>query len=259
MLCCITFSDTEGEDSYKEKAAELALALNLPLGGSGTFDSRYALHYSKAGLQLLSHPSLKQNPIQVDFSQGKLAHRLLQAEPKQGLAKALGLKKGYLPTVIDATAGLGADSFIMSRLGCTVTLLERSPIVAALLQDGLRRGFENRELNSLIQRMTLHQAQAEDFLAILPTNKLPQVIYLDPMYPYERAQTALNKKEMRVLRELVGGDLDSAKLLEIALEKALKRVVIKRPKKAPLIGSMSPSYIVKGKSTRYDVYLISPI
>jgi len=255
MLCCVTCADP----NLQEKAQALARHLNLTFYAQELFASRYALNLSEAGLQLESHPSLRQNPIKVDFTSGKMGHRLAQAEPKQGLAQALGLKKGYRPTIIDATAGLGGDSLVISRLGCSLTLIERSPIIAALLADGLERARASEALQEIVNRMTLIVEDASHFISCLPENSYPQVIYLDPMYPDDVETKALNKKEMRVLKELVGPDLDSQKLLEISLKRCLKRVVVKRPKLARVIGNMSPTYVVKGKSTRYDVYLISPI
>ncbi len=81
----------------------------------------------------------------------------------------------------------------------------------------------------------------------------PQVIYLDPMFPH-RDKSALVKKEMRVFRPLVGDDLDAPALLEAALALATHRVVVKRPRKAPIIDGPKPSHGLEGKSSRYDIY-----
>jgi len=51
---------------------------------------------------------------------------------RQPLARALGRKARR---VVDATAGLGQDSFLIASLGPTVLALERSPIIAALLAE----------------------------------------------------------------------------------------------------------------------------
>ena len=60
---------------------------------------------------------------------------------------------------------------------------------------------------------------------------------------------------MRVLREVVGDDLDAEKLLEAALQVAKKRVVVKRAKLAPTLTEKKPDVIFMGKSSRFDVYL----
>ncbi|MCT1282181.1 class I SAM-dependent methyltransferase, partial [Pseudomonas aeruginosa] len=81
----------------------------------------------------------------------------------------------------------------------------------------------------------------------------PQVIYLDPMFPH-RDKSALVKKEMRLFRPLVGDDLDAPALLQAALALASHRVVVKRPRKAPIIEGPKPGYSLEGKSSRYDIY-----
>ena len=74
----------------------------------------------------------------------------------EAVAKAVGIKKEYLPDVIDATAGLGRDAFVLAALGCHVRMLERHPVVAALLDDGLQRGYQDAEIGPWLQeRMSL--------------------------------------------------------------------------------------------------------
>lgn len=161
--------------------------------------------------------------------------------------------------MVDATAGLGRDAFILASLGARVTMIERSPVLAALLEDGLRRLEADTALSALVQLRLVHanaiawlQQQATD-----PAHR-PQVVYLDPMYPH-RSKSALVKKEMRALRALVGDDDDAAQLLQAARQCALQRVVVKRPKGAPLLDANRPSGNVQSKNTRYDIYPASPL
>ena len=74
------------------------------------------------------------------------------------------------------------------------------------------------------------------------------------MYPH-RHGSALNKQTLRTIRSLVGGDPDGADLLETALVKAENRVVVKRPRKAPLLSAIQPSHVIAMKNSRFDVYL----
>jgi 16S rRNA (guanine1516-N2)-methyltransferase len=118
-------------------------------------------------------------------------------------------------------------------MGCRVTLLERSPAIAALLADGLERAAASPALAHLIrERISLHHTDAVQWLEAAPPEARPHVVYLDPMYP-ERHKSALVKKAMRVFRDLVGDDPDAAVLLEAALGRARRRVVVKRPRRAP--------------------------
>jgi len=68
------------------------------------------------------------------------------------------------------------------------------------------------------------------------------------------------KKEMRLIREIVGVDADAARLMQVALDTAQSRVVLKWPLRAdPLPGLPKPSHQISGKSTRYDVFVKAKI
>jgi 16S rRNA (guanine1516-N2)-methyltransferase len=197
------------------------------------------------------------NSISIDFLSAQLNYRKQRGGGrKQLIAKAVGIKSGYRPKIIDATAGLGIDAFILASLGCEVTMLERSPIIGALLEDGLLRAKEQLESSNI--KLNLVIADAREFLTTLSPKQYPDVIYLDPMYP-ERRKSALNKKNMRMLRDIVGEDLDSWELLAVAIKVATKRVVVKRPRLAPAIAppkaDIKPDIVYRGKSCRFDVYV----
>jgi len=198
--------------------------------------------------------------VHIDFVHGKLGHRRQFGGGRgQALAKAIGMKHGNNPSIVDATAGLGRDAFILASLGAQVTMIERSPILTALLEDGLQRLAAEPELSGIAkQQLHLVQANAIEWLQQQTENTAnrPEVIYLDPMYPH-RSKSALVKKEMRALRALVGADEDAGLLLQAARQCALKRVVVKRPKGAPFVDNSKPSGNVQSKNTRYDIYPVS--
>jgi 16S rRNA (guanine1516-N2)-methyltransferase len=200
-------------------------------------------------LVLFSKNDKKQKPICVDFVEGKMGYRH-RVGGKELIARAVGIKKNQPLTIIDATAGLGRDAFILASLGCEIILLERSSLMADLLEDGLRRGSENSMIKNIISRMTLVRGDANASL----NNLVADVVYLDPMYPH-REKTALVKKDMRILREYLGDDDDANYLLNKALESAKKRVVVKRSKHAEYLNSMTPQLSMEGKSSRFDIYL----
>ncbi|ANI30523.1 methyltransferase [Yersinia entomophaga] len=203
-------------------------------------------------LRKLDEPKL--GGIFVDFVSGTLAHRRRFGGGRgEAVAKAVGIKKGYLPNVVDATAGLGRDAFVLAALGCKVRMLERNPVVAALLDDGLRRGYQDPEIGGWLQeRMTLLHASSLTALADLDPR--PEVVYLDPMYPH-RQKSALVKKEMRVFQSLVGADEDADGLLAPARALATKRVVVKRPDYAEPLAGVPAQAAITTKSHRFDLYL----
>lgn len=195
----------------------------------------------------LSELTTRTKPLYVDFAAGAPARRAA-ARGLEPLARAAGLKGGHRPYVVDATAGLGQDALVLAAAGCEVTLFERSPVVAALLADGLRR---LAAVSELAERLVLYHGDAAELLRTLALP--PEVVYLDPMYP-QGGKSAAKRKSMRMFRELVGDDADAGALLEAALSVALKRVVVKRPLKAEPL-KPKPSAQLKGRTTRFDIYL----
>lgn len=194
-------------------------------------------------------------PVFVDFTSGALAHRRRFGGGRgQPLARAVGIKPGCTPTVLDATAGLGRDAFVLASIGCEVTLCERAPALAALLIDAIERARTDPEVAAIAARMHACWIDAREWLVALPEPRRPDVIYLDPMYPPSRS-SALVRKEMRAVQRLVGPDLDSASLLTLALSHAGRRVVVKRPGAAPALQGPAPSTCIRSKKTRYDVYV----
>lgn len=190
----------------------------------------------------------------VDFVGGAVGHRFRSGEGRgQALPKAAGFTKGKTPKIVDATAGLGRDAFLLASLGAEVTLIERSPDMHRFLEDGLERAkAEGGVYAEIVARMTLLHGDSIELLKTLS----PEVVIIDPMHP-PRHNTALVKKEMRVLREVVGSDPDQTELMEIALANAKKRVVLKWPLRAdPMLGIRKPSHQIMGKNTRYDVFMI---
>lgn len=193
----------------------------------------------------------------VDFVGGVVGHRFRSGEGRgQALAKAVGLSRGVTPDIVDATAGLGRDAFLLASLGARITLIERSAAMHDLLAEGLDRArAEGGRYAETVGRMTLLHG---DSCSLLPRLD-PQVVLVDPMHP-PRNNTALVKKEMRLIREIVGTDPDAAQLMQVALESARNRVVLKWPLRAdPMPSLPRPSHQIKGKSTRYDVFVKAKI
>ena len=212
-----------------------------------------ALVMTATHLELRKRDEPKLGGIYVDFVEGAMAHRRRFGGGRgEAVAKAVGIKGSYLPDVIDATAGLGRDAFVLASLGCRVRMLERHPVVAALLDDGLQRGYQSAEIGGwLRERLTLLHVSSLD--ALTEISEKPDVVYLDPMYPHKQ-KSALVKKEMRVFQTLVGADNDADGLLAPARRLANKRIVVKRPDYAPPLAGVATQSAVVTKSHRFDIY-----
>ena len=216
-------------------------------------DALMALVLTAERLELRKRDEPKLGGIFVDFVSGAMAHRRKFGGGRgEAVAKAVGIKSGYLPSVVDATAGLGRDAFVLASVGCRVRMLERNPVVAALLDDGLRRGYQDAEIGDWLQER-LQLIHASSLTALSDITPRPDVVYLDPMFPHKQ-KSALVKKEMRVFQSLVGPDEDADGLLEPARLLATKRVVVKRPDYAPPLGGVETHNAVVTKGHRFDIY-----
>lgn len=220
-------------------------------------DNPMALVLTPQHLELRKRDEPKLGGIFVDFIAGAMAHRRKFGGGRgEAVAKAVGIKGGYLPDVVDATAGLGRDAWVLAAVGCRVRMLERHPVVAALLDDGLQRGYADPDIGGwLRERLTL--IHASSLTALDDIRPRPQVVYLDPMYPH-RQKSALVKKEMRVFQSLVGADTDADGLLAPARRLATRRVVVKRPDYAPPLAGQATQAAVVTKSHRFDIYPGTP-
>jgi 16S rRNA (guanine1516-N2)-methyltransferase len=248
----------------RSRAAELALRLGVPLQILPDFHrktlKRLASSLSLAlmvgddvSLQTFDQMPLP-GPVRVDWADGQTLWRLQHGGGRgEMLAKACGIKGACLPKVVDATAGFGRDSLLLAWLGCQVTMLERSPLVRALLEDGWTRALAEPLLADTLARMTLVFEDSAAWLSKVEAER-PDVVYLDPMFP-SREKAAKVKVNMQVFHLAVGADPDADALLEPALKAAGKRVVVKRPRLAEPLAGKAPSLVLEGESSRFDVYM----
>ncbi len=240
----VLVTELSGDASASALAQELKIPL-VQLADSSQF--RYLLVPSPQGLRLCDSHNPRVRPLSVNASW--LAAQVGAISRRQPLARAVGRRAH---NIVDVTAGFGDDALLLAAIGYRVTAIERCPIVGALLRDGIMRACADSKLAGLLdQRLTLVIGEARELLPGL--DPMPDTIYMDPMFPPKRKRSALARKSVRVLRELVGDDEDAPQLLQLCLRQAKHRVVVKRPHyAAPLMAKPSLSY--SGKLVRYDIY-----
>ena len=222
-------------DDLKAFAQILANQLNLPV------DNQLLprLSFTADTLVLLME---KFSPLFVDFNNSQWKKRK-EAGKKQGLVRACKPAKGL--RILDVTAGWGRDAAVLANFGAEVCMLERQPVMAALLADGLRR------LSTSSMALSMVNVDAKVYLQALEPMDYPDVIYIDPMHPL-RQKSALVKKDMQALQQLIGADNDARELLELAIPKTRQRVVVKWPQK--LLPLIPPQFSINGETIRFDVY-----
>jgi 16S rRNA (guanine1516-N2)-methyltransferase len=260
----VSYATPESLPAAKAWAARLGYALLDDPTSVAAQNYAYVLVQTPRYLGIMTpcQPGKKPHlPFYIDFLSGKMLHRARQASlRKEALARALGCHPREGRVIIDATAGLGRDSFILASLGFKMVLLERSPIVYALLYDALNRArHDPRTCRAADEtKMQLVLAESTQWLAQSPPPSCADIIYLDPMFA-EKQKSASSKKEISLLRDLLGTGDEQAnhELLKAALACAANRVVVKRHRLAAslTVDGKGPHFNLKGKSCRFDVYL----
>ncbi|MBL7479090.1 class I SAM-dependent methyltransferase [Legionella bononiensis] len=184
--------------------------------------------------------------LSADFSASTWNKRRSEGK-KQGLIRAC--KPAQAVKILDATAGWGRDAAILASFGAQVVMLERNPIMAALLSDAISH---QNDLDKQKLKVSLYAADARLYLNNLADNDFPDVIYIDPMHP-QRNKSALVKKDMQVLQQMIGTDEDALDLMQVAISHAKQRVVVKWPQKVKAL--LEPDTSIEGKTVRFDVYI----
>lgn len=236
-------------------ARDLAAHLNLPFSADTLPAPALMLVVQGAERYLKLSGPRAPGPVAVDFGAGSMRHRR-RGGANELLGRAAGLNTLRRLRVLDATAGLGRDAFVLADLGAEVLLCERQPVVAELLRAGLAAASSSEDdwLRSVAGRMALVEGDARE-------QELPllDVIYLDPMFP-GREKSAAVKKEMALFQRLLDDSQDhGAAPLDWALGQAVSRVVVKRSLRAPELGARSASHCIRGKAVRYDVYVLKKL
>ena len=178
------------------------------------------------------------------ISGGHLQHEiLLKAAKPEGGEKA-----------VDATAGLGEDSFILAAGGYEVEMFEHNPVTFSLLNDALIRARKDPKLKDIAKRMSLKEGDSKELLSGLTYS--PDLIYLDPMFP-EKKKSAETKKKLQVLHRIELPCSDENELLKAAISSKPKKIIIKRPPDGDFLGGMRPTYSIERKAVRFDCIALS--
>lgn len=200
----------------------------------------------------LTRPDGREKPLVVDFRAGPLGFRRAHDRARHELVvRACGGVPADDDRVIDATAGIGRDAALLAAVGYQVTMIERDPVLALMLADGLQRLAEQEP--AAAARLTLLGGDALD---LLPAHRQTvDVVLLDPMFP-ERHKQAAVKKALQFIQQLASAPADGEELalLAAARDCARRRVVVKRPPRAPDLANVAPAHRLGGKAVRFDIY-----
>src|SRR5262245_24951709 len=103
-----------------------------------------------------------------DFVRGPVGYRFRAANARgHALVKAAGVTRPAAEelSIVDATAGLGRDAFLLATVGVRVTLIERSTRVHELLGQSMAAArAAGPEWAAVIDRMALVLGDARELL-----------------------------------------------------------------------------------------------
>lgn len=195
-------------------------------------------------------PAARASPLSVDFFAGRQGYRLAADRARhERVVKALGKSRDGIVGVLDLNAGLARDAALLAAAGYPVTMVERQPVLHALIADGLWRANGQGAAANLI---LLDNGDAE--VMDLPAGPW-HAVYLDPMFP-TRNKSAAVKQDLQWLQQLCPYPqvVEERRLLERALAVSAAKVVVKRPHRAPPLAGVAPHHTLPGKTVRFDVY-----
>lgn len=222
-------------------------------------DKKYYLYLDAWGLSLLPFDKNLHGKVHTDFISGKNNYRRITTTRRNHLARACGITHRDHPSILDGTAGLGIDGFMLASLNCKVKLVEKNPVIFALLNDGVRRlhsaSAADKFLKVAYENISYVWGETEQVLVQQTLSDIKyDVIYLDPMFPLKQKESK-SKKAMQALQYLSGIEDDCDNLLNLAINSARKRVVIKRPLRSDYLCRREPTLSLKGSSVRFDVFI----
>ena len=187
--------------------------------------------------------------LKLDFLKGSINYRLQRAQHEKHLKKAIGKNKEP-QLILDGTAGLLSDTLIFLSLGHKVIACEQSRYIYLLISDAVRRAEE--QLDFLENLILVNQNSIDTYLE----KDNIDIVYLDPLFPQDKKQLKRSKsicalRDILKLEKIVTCD---DKLFMKFNELKPKKIILKRPLKSEIIYN-TPNYQVKGKSTRFDIYI----
>lgn len=226
------------DDASRRLASQLAEFLNVPIiGQQDRSDTKFLLEINHDALSLRAVCQPKLKPFCLDFNRAR------PGKGKDPLLRAIGT---HTYSVIDATAGWCSDALHIARHDIKVLAIEQNRIVAALATHAMKKITQP----DLKKRFTLMNGDSVEVLDSLAQS--PDVIYLDPMYP-DKNKNSATKKELTLLRDIVGVQENSQQLFARAMAWAKHRVVVKRPHYAPPLAAGKVGE-TRSKLVRFDIY-----
>ena len=229
----------------EQDAQAIAKRVGAPL--SDTLGPDLTLLVDSSGVSLVGYGMTYRGDFEKmlkRITDGRLKHEMLVHVSKTDIAQ---------PTAIDATAGMGEDSFLLAAAGYQVTMFEQNPVIEVLLKDAMKRAKKHPLLSEIIDRMNLIGGNS---IELLPKQNHADLIYLDPMFPARRKSGLVNKK-LQLIQHLEQPCVEEADLLQAAMSLNPRKIIIKRPLKGAFLADRKPQYSVKGKAIRYDCFVFA--
>ena len=239
-------------EANRRLAAETAARLgipNVPRGSDSLDDLRARYGVGSVLVARNGRLTLDTASGELFFHPGMSHLRIKNLTRGQGdhLVAALGLTEGM--RVLDCTLGTGADAIVESyAVGAagSVTALESSPLIAAVIGDGLAHATgDNYEMHAAMRRITVRVADALTYLRAQEDRSF-DVVYFDPMFRRPLHESA----GMNALRMCADMRALTPETVAEAHRVARRRVVMKERRESGEFERLGFREIVGGRYSR---------
>lgn len=238
-------------------ARQCAKELDLPLLKWSSTNNKVVLAVTANCIGLIDTMD-NSLPVDCGWGDARLQSRYQKSIKQDSLARACGLDINRQINIVDGTGGFGRDAWLLAAWGAQVKIIEKDKIMFWLLQQSWHK--EQQESAAIGRRLSIHETNCVDFFT-QTKHQSCDVVYLDPMFPFQRRKKIKNNKRMALLQTMFSTDLTTSteQLLQVALKFARYRVVLKKPRIFAVIPPANMDvicslYQLMGSSNRFDVY-----
>ena len=228
------------KESFKDKALILAEKYSLKL-------SPLAAKQPYLYISENPHIKFKDKKIISSFRSGSFTNRIKNFQRESHLKKAIGYGGESSKKILDCTAGLGHDAFILALLGQYVTFVEKNKGLCILFELALENLPPTSYFQEAKERITIINDDSASFVDKLFDY---DVVYIDPMF--EDRGNAGRSGMMSLISDYLD---DFTDVSDVLIRSKFNRLVIKRQKQFKQSGNIAPSFILHGKSINFHVFI----
>jgi len=261
-LSCLVTTSYRPDVRVQGQATQVARKLKLPFvdRDKKSLEQMYS-RYMVAGIVVVSKIKTSYHCPHGEFffHPDKSAMRIkeIRAGKTDQMIKAMDLYPGC--SIVDCTLGLATDAIVasyVSGIAGKVVGIESSPIISTLVEMGLK-SYEQQGKKKVVEamrRVRVLNAEHGQYLTHLAPNSF-DVVYFDPMFRKAKLGAHCPVDRLRPLAD--HSPLERVNI-ELALQVARRRVVMKETRTSQEFDRLGVDFVVGGKHSpiQYGVWVV---